>query len=111
MKKPDIGLVWAYCVNIWGQVSIPQSILNTIMAAGTFYAVSMKQFLPLWVYILILLGCMAGMVIFVVTIGISGYYKFFNQKSYVERIYHNQEQQNKRLMRIEKALGIDDESI
>ena len=101
-KKRDIGLIWAHMLAVWGQVSVPYSIIMAIMMAGTFYSTTIKGVLPFWVYIAILAVMIVSVILFVVFVGISGYYRFLNQRSALDQI-------NSRLEKIMNKLDIEDE--
>lgn len=100
----DIGLWWAKYINIWGQAGAVVGTFNFIMLLAVFYTTSIgpsKYSIPLWLYIsIVVVGTVIG-VVFVMKVGISGYYRFFSQKSEMSQI-------NKRVKLIMDRLEIDD---
>jgi len=86
MKNKDVGLMWASVMAVYGQVGVFFGVYNTIMLIGVFYATTIKDFIPLPLYLLgtILLFLVA--ILFIIKVGISGYYRFFNKQSAVAEI-------------------------
>jgi hypothetical protein len=58
------------------------------MQVGVFYATVIKGWMPLWVYLVTLAIGLCVVVVFILKIGINGYYRFFNQQSAVSKIEH-----------------------
>ena len=83
--KIDVGLVWAKYVNTWGQVGAVAGTANLIMMLGVFYTTTLRPAvaIPLWLYILVVVVAATTGVLFVLKVGISGYYRFFSKQSEV----------------------------
>jgi len=79
----DIGLKWAHLMAIWGQVGMIQSMINTIMLLGVFYTTTAKPAwdIPIGAYILLLVIVGISTLVFILRWGISGYYRYFSQRS------------------------------
>ncbi len=103
--KPDVGLAWAKLLAIIGQVGAIQGAVNSVMLIGIFYTTTVKPNfpIPIWLYLLIVISVLLGAIIFSLSLGISGYYRFFNQQSSVEKI-------NKKLTLVMTALKIKDDT-
>lgn len=86
MKKMDIGLIWAKWMNISGQMGAVQGAASIIMLLIVTYTTSLKGVIPLWIYVTAVILGVVVLIVFVVKIGISGYYRFFNQQSAMNRI-------------------------
>lgn len=102
-RKMDVGLVWAKYVNTWGQVGAVAGTANLIMMLGVFYTTTLRPSLavPLWLYILVIVVASITGVVFVLKIGISGYYRFFSKTSELSET-------NRRVKLIMDHLGIED---
>ena len=81
-----IGSAWARYINIWGQVGAVASLIQFVMIAALFYTNTASRYIPLWLYLLAGLFGLGALVAFIATIGIRGYYQFFNQQSAIDRI-------------------------
>ena len=81
-----IGSAWARYINIWGQVGAVVSLIQFAMVAALFYSNTASRYIPLWVYLLVGSLGLGALVAFIATIGIRGYYQFFNQQSAIDRI-------------------------
>ena len=103
-KKYDIGLIWAKGMNIWGQIGVLLSILNTFMIIGIFYTTTVNPTtnIPFWLYILIILSIAIPVILFILKVGISGYYRFFNQQSELHQVGDG-------IDKIIKHLGIEEQ--
>ena len=107
-KKPrskiDVGLVWAKYVNTWGQVGAVAGTANLIMMLGVFYTTTLRPSLavPLWLYISVVVVAAITGVLFVLKIGISGYYRFFSKTSELSET-------NRRVKLIMDHLGIEED--
>lgn len=101
--KIDIGLVWAKYVNIWGQLGSVAGTINFMMMIGVFYTTTLKPNvdIPLWAYIMVMAIGILLVVAFILKIGISGYYRFFSNRSELSET-------NRRVKLIMDHLGIDD---
>ncbi len=97
-----IGMFWAMVINTWGQLGVIAGIFNTLVLISVLYSTWLKDLLPFWVYSLIVTICTILAIIFIIKIGIAGYYEFFNKQSALDRV-------EKKLDRITKKLGITDE--
>ena len=86
--KTDLGLSWAKLLVILGQVGAIYGMVNSIMLIGIFYMTTIRpEFgIPLWPYLLAVIFVIISLVSFILKIGISGYYRFFNQQSAIDRI-------------------------
>lgn len=109
-RKIDVGLIWAKYVNTWGQVGSVAGTVNMIMMLGVFYTTTLRPNIavPLWLYILIVVVGAAIMVIFVLKIGISGYYRFFSKQSEMAEINRRVQKNDEKLILIMDKLGIGD---
>jgi len=109
-RKIDIGLLWAKYVNTWGQVGSVAGTVNLLMMLGVFYTTTLRPILdiPLWLYIMIVVVAASSLVLFVLKIGISGYYRFFNKTSELGRTYAKVQENNRKLELIMQHLGIDE---
>lgn len=103
-SKIDIGLSWAKAVNVWGQIGLFAGVANTVMLIGVLYTttVAPKFSIPFWLYILIIMIAAIVCIIFVMKIGISGYYRFFSQQSELSQV-------NKKVSKIMKRLNIEED--
>ena len=106
MKPPklDIGLVWAKYVNIWGQLGSVAGTVNILMMIGVFYTTTLKPNfdIPLWLYVMVIAIGTIVAVGFILKVGISGYYRFFSNRSELSET-------NRRVNLIMNHLGIADE--
>ena len=102
-RNMDVGLVWAKYVNTWGQVGAVAGTANLIMMLGVFYTTTLRPSLavPLWLYITVVVVAAATGIVFVLKVGISGYYRFFSKTSELSEA-------NKRIKMIMDHLGIDE---
>ena len=109
-RKIDVGLIWAKYVNTWGQVGSVAGTANLIMMLGVFYTTTLRPNLavPLWLYILVVVVAATTGVVFVLKVGISGYYRFFSKQSEVAEINKRVQENDKKLGLIMHHLGIDD---
>jgi len=109
-RKVDVGLVWAKYVNTWGQVGSVAGTVNMIMMLGVFYMTTLKPNVdvPLWLYILVVIIAASLIVLFVLKVGISGYYRFFSKQSEVSEINKRVQENDKKLGIIMEHLGIED---
>lgn len=103
MPKVDIGLIWAKCINIWGQLGMVLGATNYLMMVGVFYTTTIKPNvdIPFWLYVLVLSVGAIGVIAFIIKIGIDGYYRFFFGRSQLAEIERKQDL-------IMKQLGIVD---
>ena len=99
--KVDVGLVWAKYVNTWGQVGAVAGTANLIMMLGVFYTTTLKPNVdvPLWLYITVVVLAATTGVVFVLKVGISGYYRFFSKASELSET-------NKRVQENDRKLGL-----
>ena len=104
-RRLDIGLIWAKYVNTWGQIGAVAGTVNFIMMLGVFYATTLKPAfnIPMWLYVLIVVVSAVLATTFVLRIGISGYYRFFSERSELSET-------NRRVKLIMNHLGIDEET-
>jgi len=111
-KKVDVGLVWAKYVNTWGQVGAVAGTANLIMMLGVFYTTTLRPSvaIPLWLYILIVVVAATTGVIFVLKIGISGYYRFFSKQSELAETNKRVQENDRKLRLILEHLGVEDET-
>jgi len=109
-RKVDIGLVWAKYINTWGQVGAVAGTANLIMMLGVFYTTTLRPAvdIPLWLYILVVVIAAVTGVIFVLKIGISGYYRFFSKQSEVAETNKRVQENDRKLRLIMDKLEIDD---
>lgn len=116
-KSVDVGLIWAKYVNTWGQVGSVAGMVNMLMMLGVFYTTTLRPSLemPLWLYVVIVIVAAAFAVLFVLKIGISGYYRFFSRQSEVaetnKRVQENSrklDEQDRKLNLVMSKLGIED---
>ena len=105
MKTPklDIGLIWAKFVNTYGQVGAVAGVVQMLSTLAILYTTTIQpnMDIPIWLYILIIASGAALMVTFVLKIGISGYYRFFSNRSELSET-------NRRVKLIMNHLGIED---
>ena len=103
IPKIDVGLVWAKYVNTWGQIASVANTINMLMMVGVFYTTTLKPNvnIPLWLYILIIALGLTLAVVFVLKIGLSGYYRFFSNRSELSEA-------NRRIKLVMDHLGIDE---
>jgi len=111
-RKVDVGLVWAKYVNTWGQVGAVAGTANLIMMLGVFYTTTLRpaMAIPLWLYVLVVVVAAVSMVLFVLKIGISGYYRFFSKQSEVAETNKRVQENDRKLRLIMDTLGIEDET-
>jgi len=109
-SKIDVGLIWAKYVNTWGQVGTVASTVSFIMMLGVFYTTTLYPALemPLWMYIIIILIGMTLVIFFVLTIGISGYFRFFSNRSELSETNKRVQETDRKLELIMAKLGIED---
>lgn len=109
-SKLDIGLIWAKYVNCWGQVGAVAGTANLIMMLGVFYTTTLRPSLavPLWLYVLVVFVAASTGVIFVLKVGISGYYRFFSKQSEVAETNKRVQETDRKLKVIMDKLGIED---
>ena len=102
-RNMDVGLVWAKYVNTWGQVGAVAGTANLLMMLGVFYTTTLRPSLavPLWLYATVVFVAALTGVIFVLKVGISGYYRFFSKTSELSET-------NRRVKLIMDHLGIED---
>ena len=108
--KMDVGLAWAKYVNIWGQVGTVASTVSMIMMLGVFYTTTLRPVvdIPLWLYILVVVAAAALAVLFVLKVGISGYYRYFSKQSEVSETNERVQETDRKLKMIMDKLGIKD---
>ena len=106
-KKVDIGLAWAKYVNTWGQVGSVVGSVNFIMMLGVFYTTTLRPAvaIPLWLYILVAFVVTATGVLFVLKVGISGYYRFFSKTSELSETNKRVQETDRKLKLIMDKLG------
>jgi len=111
-RKVDVGLVWAKYVNTWGQVGAVAGTANLIMMLGVFYTTTLRPAvaIPLWLYILVVVVAATTGVLFVLKIGISGYYRFFSKQSELAETNRRVQENDRKLRLIMDKLEIDDET-
>jgi len=111
-RKVDVGLVWAKYVNTWGQVGAVAGTANMIMMLGVFYTTTLRPAVavPLWLYILIVVVAAVSMILFVLKVGISGYYRFFSKQSEVAETNKRVQENDRKLRLIMDKLEIEDET-
>ncbi len=104
-RRLDIGLIWAKYVNTWGQIGAVAGTINFLMMLGVFYTTTLKPELdiPLWLYALVVAAGALLAIAFVLKIGISGYYRFFSNRSELSET-------NRRVKLIMDHLGIDEKT-
>ena len=104
-RRLDIGLIWAKYVNTWGQIGAVAGTINFIMMLGVFYTTTLRPALnlPMWLYILLVITGSILATTFVLKVGISGYYRFFSNRSELSET-------NRRVKLIMDHLGIDEET-
>ena len=109
-RKIDIGITWAKYVNTWGQVGAVAGTANLIMMLGVFYTTTLRPAvaIPLWLYILVVVVSATFGVLFVLKIGISGYYRFFSKQSEVAETNLRVQENDRKLRLIMDKLGIED---
>lgn len=102
-NRNDAGLAWGKFLNIIGQAGTIQGLINSLLLIGIFYTTTARpEFgIPLWLYLLVVVSVIFAVVIFILKVGISGYYRFFNQQSAVGEI-------DQKMDRIIKHLGMKD---
>ena len=106
MKNYDIGLMWAKYMAVMGQVGVIQGTINSLMLVGIFYTTTAKPSfgIPLWAYLSVIGLGIIGVLIFILTIGISGYYRFFNQQSAVNGIKSELKQMHKENLALRRLI-------
>ena len=106
----DIGLIWAKYINIWGQVGTVAGTVNLIMMLGVFYTTTLRPAIAisLWLYILIVAVATIVGVVFVLKVGISGYYRYFAEQSAVAETNKRVRETDRKLALIMEKLGIED---
>lgn len=109
-SKVDIGLIWAKYMNTWGQIGTVAGTVNFIMMLGVFYTTTLRPSLaiPLWLYILAVVIASVTGILFVLKIGISGYYRFFSKTSELSETNKRVQENDRMLRMIIKHLGIED---
>lgn len=109
-NKIDIGLIWAKYMNIWSQIATVAGMISFIMMLGVFYTTTLQPAfnIPLWLYILIVLIGTALAIAFVTSIGISGYYRFFSERSELGKTNKTVQENSRQLKLIMEKLGITD---
>ena len=109
-RKVDIGLIWAKYVNCWGQVGAVAGTANLIMMLGVFYTTTLRPAvaIPLWLYVLVVVVAALLGVIFVLRIGISGYYRFFSKTSELSETNKRVQETDRKLKLIMDKLEIKD---
>jgi hypothetical protein len=106
----DIGLTWARYINTWSQVGAVSGTANLIMMLGVFYTTTLQPWvnIPLWAYILFVVVVATTVVSFVLKVGISGYYRFFNKTSELSETNKRVQETDRKLNLIMDKLGIKD---
>jgi hypothetical protein len=104
LPKMDIGLIWAKYVNTWGQVGAVAGTVQMLSTLAILYTTTIQpnMNIPIWLYALVIASGAALMVTFVLKVGISGYYRFFSNRSELSET-------NRRVKLIMNHLGIADE--
>lgn len=100
----DVGLLWGKCLNILSQIGALAGIVNLLMVIGIFYTTTFRPAtgMSLWLYLLLIVIGGASLVVFIITVGIRGFYRFFNQQSAVDEI-------RKDIQLIKRHLKIEEE--
>ena len=101
-NKYDPGLIWAKTQATYSQLGTISGMVAQLMQVGVFYATVVKGWIPLWVYLIVLATGLGLVLLFILKIGISGYYRFFNQQSAVDNI-------NRKVNLIMQRLEIEDD--
>lgn len=109
-RNMDVGLVWAKYVNTWGQVGAVAGTANLIMMLGVFYTTTLRPSLavPLWLYITVVVVASITGVLFVLKVGISGYYRFFSKTSELSETNKRVQEADRKLKLIMEKLEIED---
>jgi hypothetical protein len=81
-----LGRGYAEGLIIWSQVAAIYGFFSAIMTAGTFYAVALSKWVPLWIYVLSVLVVLLGIIAFAVTIGVPAFYERTRQLSHIDKI-------------------------
>jgi hypothetical protein len=81
-----------------------------IMMLGVFYTTTLQPAvdIPLWLYILVVVVAAALAVLFVLKVGISGYYRYFSRQSEVSETNERVQETDRKLELIMDKLGIAD---
>ncbi len=82
MKR--LGALWAHFMQLWGQVSIAQSVVNTLLLLVTAYSTTLSHLpvvLPWWAYPVILVVGFALFGLFASRVGIPANFEYLKQRS------------------------------
>lgn len=85
-KHVDIGMTWAHFLAVYSQLGVVLSIYNTIMIFGVFYINIASHYVSLYLFFVIAVAGVGLWVLFILKVGISGYYRFLNDQSALTRI-------------------------
>lgn len=114
MKKPrsklDIGLIWAKYVNTYGQVGAVAGTVQMVSTLAILYTTTIepRMNIPVWLYTLVIFVGAIVAVLFVLKIGISGYYRFFSKTSELSETNKRVQENDRKLKLIMDKLGIED---
>ncbi|MCK9599018.1 MAG: hypothetical protein M0R06_08265 [Sphaerochaeta sp.] len=108
--KIDVGLAWAKYVNIYGQVGAVAGTVQMMSTLAILYTTTIQpnMNIPIWLYVLAIIAGTVLAVTFVLKVGISGYYRFFNQHSDLAETNERVQETDRKLKLIMDKLGIDD---
>lgn len=111
MPKLDVGLIWAKGINIWGQVGSVAGAVNFLMMIGVFYTTTAKPIwlIPLWVYLSVIIVGGVFVIGFIITKGISGYYRFLSEQSRIDEVERKVDESNRKVELIMRHFNIKDE--
>ena len=109
-RNMDVGLVWAKFVNTYGQVGAVAGTVQMLSTLAILYTTTIQPNadVPVWLYALVIIIGAMLVVLFVLKVGISGYYRFFSKTSELSETNKRVQENDRKLGLIMDKLGIED---
>jgi len=109
-RNMDVGLVWAKFVNTYGQVGAVAGTVQMLSTFAILYTTTIQPNadVPVWLYALVITIGAILVVLFVLKVGISGYYRFFSKTSELSETNKRVQENDRKLRLIMDKLGIED---
>ncbi len=84
----DLGLIWGKYLNIWNQIGSIAGLVQLLMMIGVFYTTTLnpKFQIPFWLYLVIIIIGGLLLILFVLKIGLSGYFRYFSKHTDISEV-------------------------
>ncbi|MFC1950035.1 hypothetical protein ACFLW0_07700 [Chloroflexota bacterium] len=110
LTRANIGSIWGRFIVYYNQAGMVQGFVNSVVLLVMLYSTTIKPAVdvPVWLYILIVIIGIGLLVLFIRTIGITGYFSYFKQLSALSELERMITSQQNDLALIKKHLGIEE---